>query len=100
MNELISEIHEICVQYYASQLVEYLVLNVTQWNAKSLEERVQDLLDAFDSTRSARFRQEHVMAKMSLTKFRKNGQTKWENASCQDIWAEIRAITNALTKGQ
>lgn len=40
------------------------------------------------------------MAKMALSKFRKNGQQKWIHAPCHEIWAEIRSVTNALTQGK
>ena len=97
----ILEVHEICVQHYAGQLMEYLLLNVTQWDTKCLTDKVQQMLEALDATRSARFRHEHLMAKVALTKFQKTNRSgmSWMDTTCQEIWTELRGITNGLAQG-
>ena len=82
--------------------MEYLVLNVTQWNAKVIHEKVSNLMDAFDATKNQRFAHEHRMAKLTLTKFLKKDQhlsQAWDQTACKDIWSDLRGVTNALTKG-
>ena len=82
--------------------MEYLFLNVTQWNAKVIHEKVSNLMDAFDATKNQRFAHEYRMAKLALTKYLKRDQTSqtWEKAACKDIWTDLRGVTNALTKGK
>ena len=91
------------MQHFAEQLVEYLVLNVTQWNAKTMDEKVNNLLEVFDATRNQRFAHEYQMTKIALTKFLKKNPERnspWERAPCKEIWSDLRAITNALTNGK
>ena len=79
------------------------MLNVTQWDGKVIHDKVGSLMDAFDATKNQRFAHEYKMAKIALTKFLKKDQPAplaWEQATCADIWADLRGVTNALTKGK
>ena len=60
-------------------------------------------MDAFDANKNHRFAHEYKMAKIALTKFLKKDQPAsqaWEQATCADIWNDLRGVTNALTKGK
>ena len=83
------ETQKMVVKHFASRLVQYLVINMTKWDAHSLNQVVAAVLNAMAPSNGEKYAETHRLINRSL---QQDMRTYWNHKSLFAIWQKLAPL--------
>ena len=77
------------VKHFSARLVEYLVMNMTKWEAHSLNQLIAAVLNVMAPSNGEKYAEMHRLINRSL---RQDIRNYWQNRSLFAIWQKLAPI--------